>query len=72
MTGSRGYVCTDGPLAGTVLMLPEEAVSGSLWIVSDGDIAQHVYRFIGNHFEHAPQGPADPSPRGEYPALTTR
>lgn len=57
MSGSRGYVCADGPLAGTVLMLTEEAEIGSLWIVSDSDGAQHVYQFVGNHFAHEPSDP---------------
>jgi hypothetical protein len=40
----------------TVLMLEEDAESGSLWCVADGDGDGKivVYEFVGNHFEHAP------------------
>jgi hypothetical protein len=54
VTGSRGYVCSDGPLAGTVLMLGETAEPGSLWSVPDAGGTNRVYRFVVNHFEHAP------------------
>jgi hypothetical protein len=61
MTGSRGYVCSDGPLAGTVLMLNEDAETGSLWSVADAGGVSCVYQFVVNHFEHAP---ADLTPEG--------
>lgn len=54
MTGSRGYVCSDGPLAGTVLMLGETAEPGSLWSAPDASGTNLVYRFVSNHFEHVP------------------
>jgi hypothetical protein len=54
VAGSRGYVCVDGPLAGTVLMLGEVAEAGSLWSVADAGGTNRTYQFVGNHFEHAP------------------
>ena len=56
MTGSRGYVCADGPLAGTVLMLNEGAEPGTLWSVTDAEGVSCVYQFVVHHFEHAPDG----------------
>ena len=64
MTSSRGYVCVDGPLAGTVLMLEEDAESGSLWSVADAGGTNRTYQFVTNHFEHAP---LDPAPDGSSP-----
>ena len=65
MAGSRGYVCSDGPLAGTILMLGEDAESGSLWSVADADGTNVTYQFVGNHFKHAPAklAPVEPFPR---------
>ena len=56
MTGSRGFVCVGGPVAGNVVMLAETAESGSLWNVEDATGTSHRYRFTGSRFEHSPTG----------------
>jgi len=52
MTGSRGYQCTDGPLAGVIVMVTENTSAGTRWNVQGPDGAQHLYLFRGDHFEH--------------------
>jgi hypothetical protein len=57
MTGSRGYACADGPLAGTILMLDVEPEPGSLWMVADQHGTTHVYQYKHHHFDYAGPDP---------------
>jgi hypothetical protein len=57
MTGSRGFACADGPLAGVVLLMSDEPESGSVWVAAGSDGTKHRYLFNRNHFEHAPPDP---------------
>ena len=63
MTGSWGFKCADGPLAGQVVMMVKPTEVGALFRVAGLEGVTHVYRFAGNRFEYVGPGP-DQDQRG--------
>ncbi len=59
MTGSRGYLCSDGPLAGVVLMVTDQTEPGTMWNALGPDGAVYLYEFRGDHFNYS--GPTIPA-----------